>query len=32
MKNPNELTEREISLLSMEYDKEVEQELIQEKP
>ena len=27
-----ELTEREISLLSMEYDTQVEQELIKEKP
>ena len=27
-----ELTEREISLLSMEYDTQVEQELIEEKP
>ena len=32
MKNPNELTEREISLLSMEYDTQVEAELIEEKP
>ena len=32
MKNQNELTEREISLLSMEYDTQVEQELIKEKP
>ena len=27
-----ELTDREISLLSMEYDTQVEQELIEEKP
>ena len=32
MKNPNKLTDREISLLSMEYDTQVEQELIEEKP